>query len=69
MTSRSRQKFPARLSETKRVKITIPHFSFLTAADLTPKEDFEQLFNFQGPVISECTLSPLAKTIFVYNFV
>ena len=56
MTSRSRQKFPAQLSEAKRDKITIPHFSFLTAADLTPKEDFEQLFNFQGPVISECTI-------------
>ena len=56
MTSWSRQKFPARLSEAKRVKITLPRFSFLTAADLTPKEDFEQLSNLQGHVISECTI-------------
>ena len=41
------------MSEAKLVKITLPRFSFLTAADLTQKEDFEQLFNFQGPVISE----------------
>ena len=47
------------MSETKGVKITLPRFSFLTAADLIPikiKEDFEQLFNFQRPVISECTI-------------
>ena len=55
MTSRSRQKFPAQMSETKRVNITLPRFCFLIAADLTPKESFEQLFDFQGPVISECT--------------
>ena len=56
MTSRLRQKFPERMSEAKRVKITLPRFSFLAASGLTPKEDFEQLFNFQGPVISECTI-------------
>ena len=56
MTSRSRQKFPAQMSETKRVSITLPSFCFLIPADLTPKEDFEQLYNFQGPVISECTI-------------
>ena len=39
------------MSEAKRVKIILPRFSFLTAADLTPREDFEPLFNFQGPVI------------------
>ena len=56
MTSRSRNKFPVRVSETKRVKITLPCFKSLTAADLSPKDDFDQLFNFQGPVISECTI-------------
>ena len=56
MTSRSRQKIPERMSEAKLVKITLSRFSFLTASDLIPKEDFEQLFNFQGPVISECTI-------------
>ena len=57
MTSRSRQKFPERMSGAKRIKITLPSFSFLTASDLTQTEDFEQLFHFQGPVISECTYS------------
>ena len=33
-----------------------PQLCFLILADLTPKENFEQLFNFQGPVISECTI-------------
>ena len=56
MTSRSRKKFPVRVSETKRVKITLPCFKSLTAADLSPKDDVDQLFNFQGPVISECTI-------------
>ena len=56
MTSRSRKKFPVRVSETKRVKITLPYFKSLTAVDLCPKDDFDQLFNFQGPVISECTI-------------
>ena len=56
MASHSRQKFPTRLSEAKQVEIIIPRFSFLTAADLTSKEDVEQLSNFQGPVISECTI-------------
>ena len=46
LTSSSHQKFPTRMSEAKWVKTTLPHFSFLTAADLTPKEDFEQLFIF-----------------------
>ena len=50
------QKFPVRVSETKLVKITLPCFKSLTAADLSPKDDFDQLFNFQGPVISECTI-------------
>ena len=60
ITSRSRKKFPVRISETKRVKITLPRFSILTAADLSiKKNDFEQLFNFQGPVNSECTLNYL----------
>ena len=58
------------MSEAKLVKITLPSFSFLTAADLTQKEDFEQLFNFQGPVISECTIvsrsiNMLSVTVFV----
>ena len=56
MTSRSRKNFPARVSQTKRVKITLPCFKSLTDADLSPKDDFDQLFNFQGPVISECTI-------------
>ena len=56
MTSWSRKKFPVRVSETKLVKITLPCFKTLTAADLSPKDDFDQLFNFQGPVISECTI-------------
>ena len=56
MTSRSRKKFPVQVSETKRVKITLPWFKSLTAADLSPKDDFDQLSNFQGPVISECTI-------------
>ena len=50
------KKFPVRASETKRVKITLPCFKSLTAADLSPKNDFHQLFNIQGPVISECTI-------------
>ena len=60
MTSRSRKKFPVRVSETKRVKITLPCFKSLTAVDLSTKDDFDQLFNFQGPVISECTIVWLA---------
>ena len=56
MTSRSRKKFPVRVSETKRVKITPACFKSLTAPDLSPKDYFDQLFNFQGPVISECTI-------------
>ena len=56
MTSRSRKKFRVQISETKRVKITLPYFSILTAADLSQKHEFEQLFNFQGPVISECPI-------------
>ena len=56
MTSRSRKKFPVRVSKTKQVKITPACFKSLTAADLSPKDDFDQLFNFQGPVISECTI-------------
>ena len=56
MTSRSRKKFPVLVSETKRVKTTLPCFKSLTAADLSPKDNFDQLFNFQGPVISECTI-------------
>ena len=51
-----RKKFPVRKSETKLVRIALPRFSILTAADLSLKDDFEQLFNFQGPVISECTI-------------
>ena len=62
ITSRSRQNFPTRMNGAKRVKITLPRFSFLSAADLTPKEDFEQLFNFQGPVISECTISATSSS-------
>ena len=54
------QKFPVWIRETKRVKITLLRFSILTASDLSRKDDFEQLFNFEGPVVSECT--PLAKT-------
>ena len=50
------QKVPVRVSETKQVKITQACFKSLTAADLSPKDDFDQLFNFQGPVISECTI-------------
>ena len=45
-----------RVSETKQVKITLACFKSLTAADLSPKDEFYQLFNFQGPVISECTI-------------
>ena len=56
MTSQSRKKFPVRVSETKRVNITLACFRSLTAADLSPKDDFDQLFNFQGPIISECTI-------------
>ena len=51
-----REKIPVRVSETKRVNITLPCFKSLTAADLSPKDDFDQLFNFQRPVISECTI-------------
>ena len=62
MTSRSRQKVPVPMSEAKRVKIyPPPRFSFWTGANLTPKEDFEQLFNYQGPIISECTIIGLAQ--------
>ena len=56
MMSRSRKKLPVRESETKWVKITLPCFKSLTAADLRTKDDFDQLFNFQGPVLSECTI-------------
>ena len=62
MTSWSRKKFPVRVSEAKLVKITLPCFKSLTAADLSPKDDFDQLFNFQGPVISECTIV-VTKTV------
>ena len=62
MTSRSRKKFPVRVSETERVKITLPCFKSLTAADLSPKDDFDQLFNFQGPVISQCTISACSSS-------
>ena len=48
-----------RVSDTKLVKITLPFFKILTAADLSRKDDFDQLFNFQGPVISECTIVDL----------
>ena len=34
-----------RVSETKQVKITLACFTSLTAADLSPKDDFDQLFN------------------------
>ena len=67
MTSRSRKKFPVRVSETKRVKITPACFKSLTAADLSPKEDFDQLFNFQGPVISECTYSDAVEVIHMHS--
>ena len=56
MTSWSCKKFPVRVSKTKLVKITLPCRKSLTAADLSPKDDFDQLFNFQGPVISEWTI-------------
>ena len=56
MTSQSRKKFPVPVSETERVKITLPCFKSLTAADSSPKDGSDQLFNFQGPVISECTI-------------
>ena len=51
------KKFPMRVSETKQVKITLACFKSLTAADLSLKDEFDQVFNFQGPVISECTYS------------
>ena len=63
MTSWSRKKFPVRVSETKLVKITLPCFKSLTAADLSRKDDFDQLFNFQGPVISECTIDTAASSL------
>ena len=56
MTSRPRKKFPMRVNETKQVKITLACFKSLTDADLSLKDEFDQLFNFQGPVISECTI-------------
>ena len=62
MTSRSRQKFPAQMSETKRVNITLPSFCFLIPTDFTQKK-FEQLFNFQGPVITECTVVLPSDTV------
>ena len=65
MTSRSRKKFPVRVSETKRVKITPACFKSLTAPDLSPKDDFDQLFNFQGPVISECTIVGYALSMWI----
>ena len=37
MTSRSAKKFPVQIREAKRVKITLPRFSFLTAADFSKK--------------------------------
>ena len=55
MTSRSFKRFPA----NKRNKESPTHtsrFKILTAAHLSPKGDFERLFNFQGPVISECII-------------
>ena len=61
MTSWSRKEFPVRVSETKLVKITFPCFKSLTAADLCRKDDFDLLFNFQGPVISECTIMMRTK--------
>ena len=66
MTSWSLKKFPVRVSETKRVNITLACFRSLTAADLSPKDDFDQLFNFQGPVISECTIVFIC-TILYFN--
>ena len=50
------QKVSRACKRTKLVKITLPCFKSLTAADLSRKDDFHQLFNFQGPVISECTI-------------
>ena len=62
MTSRARKKFPMRVSETKQVKITLACFKSLTAANLSPKDEFDQLFNFQGPVISECTYNKYSRS-------
>ena len=49
MTSRARKKFPMRVSETKQVKITLACFKSLTAVDLSPKDEFDQLFNSRDP--------------------
>ena len=56
MTSRSHKKFPEQVSETERVKITLPCFKSLTAADLSSKDDFDQVFNFQGTVMKSAPL-------------
>ena len=40
----------------KTSQMTRPCFRILTAADLSQQDNFEQLFSFQGPEISECTL-------------
>ena len=48
MTSRSRKKFPVQVREAKRVKITLPRFSFLTAADFSKKRRFWAAFLFSG---------------------
>ena len=41
MTSRACKKFPMRVSETKQVKITLACFKSLSAADLSPKDEFD----------------------------
>ena len=46
MTSRSHQKFPAQMSETKRVSITLPSFCFFCRFD--PKRKFWAAFRFSG---------------------
>ena len=40
------KKFPMRVSETKQVKITLACFKSLTAADLSPKDEFDQPSQF-----------------------
>ena len=60
MTSWSRKKFPVRvLKRNKTGQNHTPLLQELDFPDLSRKDDFDQLFNFQGPVISEFTIVTL----------
>ena len=56
---------------SKRNKTSQNHTSLLQELDccrFVPKDDFDQLFNFQGPVISECTIVISSSIILIFRF-